>query len=84
MNVNAIDKIIAERSQRDYKARINKLTEKQIENIRTGKKRLSDYGGYTLGADTLEALDVKHDYLSGTITEAQYKAYCIKQVLMEV
>ena len=47
-NVNAIDKIIAELSKRDYIARCKKLTRSQIENIKQGKKTLSDYGGYTL------------------------------------
>ena len=77
-NVNAIDKIIAELSKRDYVARCKKLTRSQIENIKQGKKTLSDYGGYSLSQETMEAIDLKHDYINGNITEAEYKSYCLK------
>ena len=77
-NVNAIDKIIAELSKRDYIAICKKLTRSQVENIKQGKKTLSDYGGYTLSEETREAIKVKHDYLDGNITEAEYKSYCLK------
>ena len=77
-NVNAIDKIIAELSLREYKARCRKLTKSQKENIRQEKKTLSDYGGYSLSAETMEAIELKHDYQNGNITEAEYKDYCLK------
>ena len=40
------------------------------------------FPGYTLAPDTLEALDVKHGYLDGKITEEEYKAYCLKENLI--
>lgn len=76
-NVNAINKIIAELSKRDYEARYRKLTKSQINNIRQRKKTLSDYGGYSLSQETMEAIELKRDYLSGNITETEYKSWCI-------
>ena len=76
-NTNAIDKIIAELSKRDYEARCKKLTKGQINNIRQGKKTLSDYDGYTLSEETMEAYEIKYDYLNGIITEEAYKGYCL-------
>ena len=70
-NINAINKIIAELSMQDYKSRCEKLTKTQINNIKQGKKTLSDYGGYTLREETKEAIQVKNDYLSGKITEQE-------------
>jgi hypothetical protein len=76
-NTKAIEKIIAELSKRDYEARCRKLTKSQIDNIRQGKKTLSDYGGYCLSQETMEAIELKRDYLSGSITEAEYKSWCL-------
>lgn len=77
-NTNAIEKIIAELSKRDYEARCKKLTKSQIDNIRQGKKTLSDYDGYSLSQETMEAIDLKRDYINGSITEAEYKNYCLQ------
>lgn len=77
-NTNAIDKIIASLSMRDYKARMAKLTKAQTRAIREGRKTLSDFGGYTLGQDTEEALEIKTAYLNGDITESVYKAWCLR------
>ena len=77
-NTNAIDKIIAELSKRDYEARCKKLTKSQIDNIRQGKKTLSDYGGYNLSQETMEAIETKNNYQNGNITEAEYKNYCLQ------
>ena len=63
-NVNAIDKIIAELSLRDYKAKARKTA---------GRVK-----SYSLSAETLEAIEIKHDYQNGNITEAEYKDYCLK------
>lgn len=76
-NTKAIEKIIAELSKRDYEARCRKLTKSQIDNIKQGKKTLSDYGGYTLNQETMEAIELKRDYLNGSITEAEYKSWCL-------
>ena len=76
-NTKAIEKIIAELSKRDYEARCRKLTKAQVDNIRQGKKTLSDYGGYSLSQETIEAIELKRDYLSGSITEAEYKSWCL-------
>ena len=63
-NVNAIDKIIAELSMKCYESA----------NRRTAGRVTS----YTLSAECLEAIEIKHDYLDGKITEAEYKDYCLK------
>lgn len=81
-NVNAINKIIKESSLRDYKARCAKLTKSQKHNISVGKKTLSDYGGYSLAEDTMEAIDIMHDYQDGKITEKDYKAFCLRYNLI--
>lgn len=77
-NTNAIEKIIAELSKRDYEARCKKLTKNQVNNIRHGKKTLSDYGGYTLSQETMEAREIKRQYLADEITEEEYKSWCLK------
>ena len=77
-NTNAIDKIIASLSMRDYKARMAKLTKAQTRAIKEGRKTLSDFGGYTLGQDTEEAMEIKTAYLNGDITESVYKAWCLR------
>lgn len=81
-NVNAINKIIKELSLRDYKARCAKLTKSQKHNISIGKKTLSDYGGYSFAADTMEAIDTKHNYQNEKITEAEYKIFCLRYNLI--
>ena len=75
-NVSAIDKIISNLSLRDYKAKWDTLTEKQKESYRIGKK----YGQfqYTLGRDTMTAIETKRDYLADKITEEEYKAFCLE------
>ena len=83
-NIVAIEKIISELSLRDYKAKCNKLTKNQKQNIATGKKTLSDYGGYTLSAETMEARQVRNDYLEDKITEVEYKRWCLNYNLRTV
>ena len=63
-NVNAIDKIIAELSMQCY--------------LSARKRKVERVKYYTLSAECLEAIEIKHDYLSGKITEEEYKAYCLK------
>ena len=77
-NTNAIDKIITELSKRDCETRCKKLTKSQIDNIRQGKKILSDYGGYSLSQETMEAINLKRDYINESITETEYKNYCLQ------
>ena len=43
-----------------------------------GKKTLSDYGGYTLSQETMEAREIKRQYLADEITEEEYKSWCLK------
>ena len=81
-NTKAIDKIIAEWSMRDYKARCKRLTKKQIDNIKTGRKTLSDYGGYSLAQDTMDAIEIKRQYVSEEISEEEYKTYCLHYNLL--
>lgn len=73
-NVNAIDKIIGELSFGDYQAQWNKLTDRQKNSVRNGKKQFS----YILSGAARQAVEIKRDYLSGEITEADYKSYCLQ------
>ena len=77
-NTKAIEKIITELSKRDYESRCKKLTKSQIDNIRQGKKTLSDYGGYSLSQETMEAIETKNNYQNGNITKVEYKNYCLQ------
>ena len=81
-NIAAIEKIIVFLSNRDYNAKINSLSKAQRKQICIGNKTLSDYGGYTLSAETIEAIEVKHDYLDGKISEQVYKMWCLTWNLM--
>lgn len=73
-NVNAINKIIGELSYRDYKAQWARLTDNQKNNVRNGKRKFS----YTLSEATMQAVEIKKDYLEGRITESDYKSYCLQ------
>ena len=77
-NIKAIDKIIKQLSMRDYNARCEKLTPSQKRKITKEKKTLSDYGGYGLSAETMEAIEVKHNYQDRKISEEEYKAWCLR------
>ena len=83
-NINAIEKIISELSLRDYKAKVKKLTKTQRDNIRFGKKTLSNYGGYTLSEETMEAMQIRNNYLADKITEVEYKRWCLEYNLRTV
>lgn len=73
-NVNIINKIIGELSMRDYEAAWNKLSKRKIYAIQNGKYQFT----YSLGNDTMEAINLKADYLSGKVTEEEYKTYCLR------
>lgn len=77
-NIEAIEKIIRELSYKDYKAKCQKLTLSQKRNLAIGKKTLSDYEGYTLSEETMEAIKIKQEYQEEKISEAQYKTWCLK------
>lgn len=77
-NTNAIDKIIKELSLKDYKAQYNRLTKAQKYKYKIGKYQFS----YALSYETNKAIEIKNDYVSGNITEEQYKAYCLKYNLL--
>ena len=70
LNTNAIDKIIAALAMRDYLA-YNPI-------LPNGRKKYKKHHPYTLSPETNEAREVKHDYISGRITEEQYKAWCLR------
>ena len=69
-NVNSIDKIIAELSMKCYES---------AKRRKTGRVK-----SYTLSADCLEAIEIKHNYLDGKITEEEYKDYCLKYNLRTI
>jgi hypothetical protein len=79
-NVNAINKIIAELSARDYHAQAEKLTKAQKQKRLFGKYQFS----YSLSEETKEAIEIKNDYLSGKITEPEYKRFCLEYNLRTV
>ena len=68
-NINAIDKIISKLSMVDY-LRMNPIV--------NGKKKYVHHRPYSLSGETLEALEVKNQYLNDEITEEEYKAYCLR------
>lgn len=76
--VKAIEKIIEELSYKDYNAKCQKLTLSQKHNLAMGKKTLSNYGGYTLSEETMEAIEIKHGYQEGKISEEEYKTWCLR------
>lgn len=69
-NTAAIDKIISELAFRDYRA-YNPL-------LASGKPKYKKHHPYTLSPETNEARGIKADYLADSITEEEYKAYCLK------
>lgn len=69
-NTAAIDKIIASLAYRDYRA-YNPLNSDR-------RPKYKSHRPYTLSPETNEARGVKSDYLSDKITEAEYKAYCLR------
>ena len=82
-NTNAIDKIIAELSYRDYEAaKCAMIKKKGKYNKKTGLPNRVE--SYCLGNDTTEAIDVKKNYLSGELTEEEYKAYCLRYNLLNL
>lgn len=82
--LNSINKIICELSQRDYRARISRLTEGQKKKLKYGLKTLSDFGGYTLSGETIFFINLKNDYISGNISEEEIKAECLRFKLREI
>ena len=74
-NYAAIEKIIARRSYRDFIA---------VNPIYKGTRRYAYHRPYSLSQDTLEALEIKKQYLSGEITEEEYKSYCLRQNLLNI
>ena len=75
-NVSAIDKIIKTLSYRDYVAASTKFwkTHKRFDK----KGNPIQFPGYSLSQDTMEAIEVKHEYIEGKINEEEYKAWCLK------
>ena len=69
-NVGAIDKIIAELALKDY-YRYNPRR-------KDGRPKYKKYHPYTLSPETNEAREVKQRYLHDEITEAEYKAFCLR------
>lgn len=73
-NTKSIDKIISKLSSRDYLAQWSRLTEAQKNRVKFGKMQFS----YSLGLETMEAIETKRAYTSGAISEEEYKAFCLK------
>lgn len=69
-NYGAIEKIIAKLAMKDYISANPRLS--------NGRPKYKKHRPYSLSQETLEALDIKKAYLSDRITEAEYKAYCLR------
>lgn len=69
-NLNAINKIIKELSYRDF--------------VATTRNFIGQIKSYSLGADTLEAMKVKYDYINERISEEEYKGFCLNYNLRTV
>ena len=69
-NTAAIDKIIAALAYRDYRA-YNPLNA-------NGRPKYKSHHPYSLSPETNEARGIKSAYLADKITEAEYKAYCLR------
>jgi len=73
-NIKAIEKIIAELAMQDFLS---------VNGIRKNGKLIPDLKPkinkpYSLSAETLEAREIMYDYLSDSISENEYKAFCMK------
>ena len=71
-DISRIENIIKALSLKDFEDSANSLSEAQKENIKLGKKTLSDYGGVVLSPLTKEAIEIKHAYQNDEISEEQY------------
>lgn len=69
-NYAAIEKIIAELAMKDYLAMNPRLS--------NGRQKYKKHRQYILSDETNEAREIKSDYLSGKITEEEYKTWCLK------
>ena len=75
-NTNAIDKIIKELSMKDYL----RMNPKKAD----GTSKYKKHRPYLLSDETMEALEVKKQYLSDTINEEEYKTFCLHYNLRTV
>lgn len=73
-NTNAIEKIIAELAMKDF--RVMNPVDKD------GRRKYAHHRPYSLSSETNEAREIKRQYLADEITEAEYKAYCLRYNLM--
>ena len=75
-NTNAIDKIIAELAMKDYLQANPKKAD--------GKQKYKKHHAYSLSEETMEAREIKRQYLTDEITEEEYKSWCLKYNLRTV
>ena len=69
-NINAIEKIIKELSMKDY------LTMNPVD--KDGRRKYAHHRPYSLSSETLEALEIKKQYLHDEISEEEYNAFCLR------
>ena len=67
---NAIDKIISALAMKDYLQANPRKSD--------GRAKYKKYHPYTLSGETMEAREIKHQYLHDEITEEEYKVYCLR------
>ncbi len=73
-NYAAIEKIIARRSYKDFLA-MNPIG-------KDGRFKHKHRRPYSLSEETLEAVEIKKQYLRGEISEEEYKTYCLRDNLL--
>lgn len=69
-NINAIEKIISELAKKDY------LVANPV--LKNGRRKYAHHRPYSLSDKTLEAIEVKKQYIADKITTEEYKAYCLR------
>jgi len=80
-NTNAIDKIFKELVYKDYESALKRWKKKIGKNKYYKDGTPKQFPGYSLSAESWECWNIKEDYISGNVSEEEYKSYCLKHNL---
>ena len=69
-NIGAIEKIIKELAMKDF------LSMNPVD--KDGRRKYSHHRPYSLSAETMEAVEIKNQYIADEITEEEYKVWCMR------
>lgn len=78
-NINIINKIITILAHRDMRSHREKWEKSHKKKFDRKGNPIQYPGGYSLSVETMEAMEIRDDYLSGKITDEEYKGYCLKK-----